>query len=352
MNSVYFTPFFKDNPYQILLKHALEKENWKVNGNDDGVFLYLKYINKILRYDIVHIHWTHYYLSGRSIISFIRNVVKFSIFCILFRLYKKNIVWTVHNLKNHESKLEVLEAALHKLFVKFICSKIIVHCEKARIELIKKFNLSDKVVAKIHLIPHGHYINYYPNSLSRNECRSKLDIDKSKIVFLFMGQIRMYKGILELIESFKKLARPENSLLIIVGKPYDQLYYSEIENASVLNKNIIIIPKYIPDEEVQLYFNASDIYILPYKDILTSGSAVLGMSFGKPIIMSKYGCAESMIDKSCGILFDFEDPNSLTKSMDTIINSNFHKMGNESFKKVKKFSWELIAQKTSNVYLS
>ncbi len=45
----------------------------------------------------------------------------------------------------------------------------------------------------------------------------------------------------------------------------------------------------VPDDELQLYFNACDVVALPFRQVLNSGSLLLAMSFGCPIVAQRLG---------------------------------------------------------------
>jgi hypothetical protein len=46
---------------------------------------------------------------------------------------------------------------------------------------------------------------------------------------------------------------------------------------------------FVPKDRAQLYFRAADLAILPYREILNSGSAVLALSFNCPVLVPLRG---------------------------------------------------------------
>ena len=48
--------------------------------------------------------------------------------------------------------------------------------------------------------------------------------------------------------------------------------------------------RYIPDAELQVWLRAADVVVLPFRDILTSGSAILALSFGRAVVAPALGC--------------------------------------------------------------
>ena len=69
------------------------------------------------------------------------------------------VVWTVHNLKNHEDTFRDLEYRFTKQLVK-LSDRIVVHCKSAAEQIKDQF---DSVKHdQLCIIPHGHFSNYYP----------------------------------------------------------------------------------------------------------------------------------------------------------------------------------------------
>ena len=59
--------------------------------------------------------------------------------------------------------------------------------------------------------------------------------------------------------------------------------------------------------------NASDVVVLPFRDILTSDSAILAMSFGKPVITPAIGCTLDILKDSRN--FPYNPSNNLFKAI-------------------------------------
>ena len=77
---------------------------------------------------------------------------------------------------------------------------IIVHNNYAKEFVI---NVYKPHLDRIFVIPHGNYLEYFPDSnITREEAKKTLGILPNKIVFIFFGNIRPYKGINLLLASF------------------------------------------------------------------------------------------------------------------------------------------------------
>ena len=341
MKVIFIPDYRKGNPYQKLLADSLVKEG--VDIYFSSTFSLLSILNQ--KPDILHIHWPHPFLIARSRKKTVFKSAIFTGKLILLKLFGIKIVWTVHNIVNHERKFSSLELFFSKILTK-LCNKLIVHCPSAKEEVIKVYGVSDSSIA---VIPHGNYIQIYKNEISKAQARKQLQLSPEFITFLHFGQIRPYKGVLELIEAFKKLNYPQAKLLI-AGRPLNNEVANAVMRRCIGVKHIRTIFKFIPDDEIQIYMNAADIIVLPYRDILTSGAVILAMSFGKPVIAPAIGCIPDVLDSEGSILYDPSEKESLLKAMKQALDADLKKMGEHNFGLAKHLRWDKIAKRTYEVY--
>jgi len=351
MEVIFIPNWSKGNPYQSLLAYHLAKKGVKVIYGISSYrnFLSLKQcIENQGHPDILHIHWQHPFLVGWSNKRTILQSVSFLMELIFLKVSGIKIVWTVHNIVNHEEKYKSLELFFSKFLAK-ISDRLIVHSSSIR-DIVAKVYKIDKNL--IRIIPHGHYISCYENNIRKPEARKLLQIPIENKVFLYFGQIRPYKGISDLIDSFIDL-HDSMAYLLIVGKPYNNELIEEIENKTNKYENIKAILRFIPDHEIQIYMNAADVVVFPFKKILTSGSVILAMSFAKPIIAPTSGCIPDILDNKGSFLYNPLSENSLLEAMKALLNfndDNLRKMGEHNFKLAKQLRWDIVAEKTYKVY--
>lgn len=341
---IFWPLWTSDNPYQKLLIEQLEKLGVQI-GEENTRTIFLLGQQKP---DILHLHWLHPYFQASNQFYSLFKVVKFIGKLALFRLAGIKIVWTAHNLKNHES-LNLLSDKICTTLVAKLCHAIIAHCESAKDEVISKFYLKNK--DKIFVIPHGNYVNFYQNSISRAEARQQLHIFESTLLLLFLGGIRPYKGVIELIESFKHL-RQDGLQLLIAGRPLNNEFGGLVQQKIAGQDNIKLIADFIPEAQVQVYMNACDVVVFPYRDILTSGAVVLAMSFGRACIAPRKSCMGEVLDRSGAFLYDPDEESGLLQAMSSAINmkADLLDMGKHNRQLVEQYSWERIAKMTLDVY--
>jgi glycosyltransferase involved in cell wall biosynthesis len=162
------------------------------------------------------------------------------------------------------------------------------------------------------VIPHGHYIGWYPDATSQSEARSHFNIPDSEYVYLYFGAIRSYKGLENLLQTFKTLP---SGRLIIAGKPHDSVIEWLLRQWAGKDPRISLHLSFIPDEKVTSFFECADSVVLPFSDVLTSGSVILALSMGRPVIATALGCLPELISDRFGLLFDTDSPDGLRKAM-------------------------------------
>lgn len=347
MKVIFIPDYRKGNPYQKALADSLSKEGVAVDfGTTSCLFSMLRSVKSNWRPDILHLHWIHPFLLASSKGKTIVKSICFIAELVILRIFGIKIVWTVHNIVNHEKKFSSLELFFTKFAIRFF-NIIITHSHFAKNEVKKVYNITDN--SEIKIIPHGNYINNYKNIIGRIEARNKLKIDEKEVVLMYFGLIRPYKGVFELIEAFKGLNVLQKKLLI-VGKPCSNEIAKNILKRCNKNENIKTIYEFIPDNEIQIYMNAADVVVLPYRDILTSGAVILAMSFSKPVLAPAIGCIPETLDIEGSFLYEPSEKDGLVKAMRQVFDADLEKMGKHNFELAKQFRWDDIAKRTYDVY--
>lgn len=346
-------PAYKD-PYQKSLLFQLQSLGYDVvYGEDKQKFsvVELSLLYNIIKFHkeirIIHLHWQHPFLLSKSKIGTVVKSSMFTLQMLLLKLLGIKLVWTVHNITNHENVYKDIELFFSKLISKS-ADAIIVHCETSKCEIIKEFNIPE---TKITIIPHGNFIGFFKNNLSRNEAREILKISEEDLVFLFLGLIRPYKGVFELIDNFL-LLNSKTAKLLIVGKVLDDQLSRRLQDKTAGISNVKLVSEFIPDDNLQLYTNAADVMVFPYRNILNSGSVISAMSFGKPVLCPDMGCIPEVLESRSNFIYDPRDTKGLLNSLRSVVKSKdeLHKMGFANREFVKKFNWQCIAATTVRVY--
>lgn len=260
----------------------------------------------------LHLNWPSFHYQNKSAMVSLVKFCRFAILLIYARLCGLQLLWTAHNLYPHDDNRVPGLHWLGRRLVIFLSHKIFVHGTYAAATVAREFA---GAANKLTVIPHGHWIDYYPNTLSREAARARLGIPSDQTVFLFVGLCKQYKNLEYLISTFQS-ASLANSALWIVGTFPDDEYFARVKALQArLPDGIYIEPRFIPDDELQLYLKSCSVVVLPYMDILTSGSAMLAIGFGRPVVAPCIGHLRDVIDSTCGVLYDPSEPDGLARAM-------------------------------------
>jgi glycosyltransferase involved in cell wall biosynthesis len=266
----------KTNPYIELLYQG-------IHDLDKNVKLY-PFILKNIFYgiDIFHIHWPESILNRGSFRIKILNLFKFFFKVLLLKLSGAKIVWTVHNFRPHERNTAIfLENFFYYLWGKFIDAVIFLsNGSREKFFELGIANISSEV------IPHGHYIDLYEQVVPSNYLKDKFGIKSADVVIGHYGLIREYKNIPALISEFGNFEGGEYKLLICGAiSEDDKDLKDEIINLSKEDDRVELHFEFLSNEEIKELYSFTDIAILPYKDIVNSGSALLALSLGCPVLV-------------------------------------------------------------------
>jgi glycosyltransferase involved in cell wall biosynthesis len=259
------------------------------------------------------------------------------------------IVWTAHELGTRGRKNARLER-LGTILTGRIAHAVIAHCEKARAEVLRQPLLAKK---KVFVVPHGHYIGYYDNEISRAQARTALSLPQESFVFLFFGWIDRYKGIAELIDAFERIHSDEAYLVIAGNLPESK--FADVIHEKVAHKpKIKLVHRFIPENEIQMYLNSCDVVVLPYRDVLTSGAVILAMSFARPCVAVRRGCISDVLNESGAFLYEPHSPQGLLGAMERAMQNRneLAGMGRYNQERASQWGWDRVAEKTIDVYRS
>ncbi len=335
------------NPYKELLSRHLSVQGAIVYEYLWSTFFISKALSKG-RCDILHLHTLHPFLLGKNYLTRSLKLLLFISQILLLRILGVKTVWTVHEwsdkLAGGKNNLSIRAA-----IIAVSCfSAVIVHCETTKQEISKLLNIKP---AKVLVIPHGNYIQYYENKVTTTQARKLLNLPSDNLVFVLFGNIYRYKGILEAIEAFRMFDCPQASLLI-AGQVGESELETDIKTAIGINQNITLIAERIPDHEVQIYLNAADCILLPYTVYTTSGVAILGMSFGKVCLAPQIGFFQDVIDEQGGFLYDLPHQTGLEIAMNQAWNnrSQLKDMGAHNLARMARWNWDYVAKLTLAAY--
>ncbi len=271
------------NPYVRLMADGVHKADAAIRTGISPTFTWRLLLPG--RPNVVHMHWIELQYSYRHPP---RSQAEWDLQALLVKLNLARhrgtrLFYTVHNLNQHEGLYPDLnEKANRWLFTH--ADAIHVHDEASAAVVAAQYGRRDHV----YVVPHGHYLHAYPNTIDRASARRRLGLPSDSYVYLCLGQARPYKGLEQLITAFMSLDEA-GSILVIAGHTESGDYRAQLEKLAGDHANVRLFPDYVADDELQVFFNAADACVFPYRRATTSGAALLAYSFGKPIVAPAIG---------------------------------------------------------------
>ncbi len=226
-------------------------------------------------------------------------------------------------------------------------------------ELLADFGVPEN---KTSVIPFGINNTVTNSSITAVDAKRTLGLRSNNKVMLCFGQIAPYKGLEYLVDAFSEMAkRDESYRLIIAGKVKQGQteYWNRIRRKiddSATRSQIIQRIENIPDEEVELYFKAADVLIVPYIHIFQSGVPFLAYSFGLPVIATDVGSLrEDIVEGRTGFVCQPRNSSDLAGTIDRYFKSELFRDLEGRRLEIKeyaneRYSWNKVAAITTAVY--
>lgn len=266
------------NPYTRLLYQPIQAKAAKIDDFSTWRAL-------VRRYDIFHLHWPTYYVSRPNLFKAFLGSLGVLFLVLWCRLRGAKVVWTVHNLESHRQTRPRMERIFFRIFTSLLDGYIAL-TELGSVAAQQRFP-SLKLLPGF-VIQHGHYRGAYPGSESQPEARKRLGIPATAKVILFFGCIAPYKDVPALVAAFRSLKSP-NAFLYVAGVCSFKGEDEKVRRCSDADARIRLRLEYVPKREVPCLFAASDLVVLPFTEILNSGSALLALSFDRPLLVPAKG---------------------------------------------------------------
>ncbi len=230
---------------------------------------------------------------GFSIYGNLPSLLLLPIFLLLFKCIGKKVTFVLHEVVPSASEVSGhihinnrLVIALYDMLFKVFYKMVVLLSWKVIVfeEIFKKrLNNSQNIV----VIPIG--IETISKHIDTGIARNKLHLNKGFLVMTF-GYFAWYKGTDWIANVFTQI---NNMTLLIAGGenpnrtelPAYNTYVKSI--LTECKTNNITVTGFIPEEELPLYFAASDVVIFPYRTFMgASASLAMTCAFQKPFLIS------------------------------------------------------------------
>ncbi|WP_222194122.1 glycosyltransferase family 4 protein [Modestobacter italicus] len=253
----------------------------------------------------------------------------------VFKLVPQVEIW-VHEYEYAEVEASAIRRRAATLAFSQV-DRIVFHSESERDMFLEAVPVDRSRTA---LSQHGHA--FLPRtSMTREQARESLGITPEAFTFLCIGFIQRHKGFDRAVRAFARLGDSPQARLDVVGstrleEPEFLAYLNELEWLTGGDPRTTLHAGYVSDELFDRWILASDVVVLPYREIWSSGVLERAALFDRPVIATRVGgleeqaahrrvtfvdddlaLAQAMAD-AAGLLLDPEDVGTLGGELDEL----------------------------------
>jgi glycosyltransferase involved in cell wall biosynthesis len=263
---------------------------------------------------------------------------------ICMRLAGGTVVQTAHNTFERGRPLERTHRMLARLTV-----RTIVHTE-ADLERVPS-----QANGRVVVIPHGEYggLARTGGMADREVARASLGIAPEAPVTLLFGQLRLDKGLGDLLTALLRVPRLQ---LLIGGQEEGALAAARTQLESFeLAGRVTVREGYLDMREAAQLFAATDTVALPYAVASQSGVLLLAYGFHRPVLVYPVGgLVEAVIDGETGWICRRSDVDGLVAALTASVEAGWPecKRRGEAGARLadERFAWPKIARRTEQLY--
>jgi glycosyltransferase involved in cell wall biosynthesis len=243
------------------------------------------------------------------------------------------VIYVCHNIIPHEKKPG--DRLLNRLGLAFVDGFIV------QSKAVLKDLLNLRIDAVYREVPHPVY-EIFPPPIPKDKARKALAIREERVL-LYFGNIRAYKGLPYLIRAMPEILDHFPVRLLVCGEFYEERAETMrlIERLDV-GSAVTVYDRFIPNEEVQLFFCASDLVVLPYVSATQSGIVQIAYYYDKPVVVTRVGgLPEVVIDGKSGYVVAAKNAAGLAEAVVDFYRESRGKALVRGVKKEKhKYSWD------------
>lgn len=186
-------------------------------------------------------------------------------------------------------------------------------------------------------------------NLTRQQAREQLHISHDAKILLFFGFVREYKGLKYLLQAMADMKDKiaDIKLLVVGSFDKDKQSYMNLIKESGISGCVEVIDDYIPDRDVEKYFAASDLVVLPYESATQSGIVQIAYGFDLPVIVTNVGGLPDVVeDGKTGYVVETGSGKVLAEAITKYFMQHKQEEFTQNVKKeAYRFSWDRMVEK-------
>jgi glycosyltransferase involved in cell wall biosynthesis len=281
-------------------------------------------------FDLVHAHftWSSGYVGARLKekynIPFVVTAHGEDIYSLPFKdpVWKKNIEYVLNS------------------------ADAIITVSRRNLECIRKLD----VTTPVHLIPNGFRNDLFCPK-DQTDAREKLGLPQDRRIILTVGILEKVKGHRYLVDAVSTIIRQRKDVLCVIVGDGGERSSLEDQISSLGLADHVILAGMRPHDEIPLWINACDIFVLPSLDEGNPTVLFEALGCGKPFIGTRVGGVPDIITSDVfGLLANSADPADLTEKILAALDRTWDQGAILAY--AKRYTWENISQEILGVLSS
>ena len=172
--------------------------------------------------------------------------------------------------------------------------------------------------AKVEFLPDA-FAQFEHGAQEIDKIRSGLAIEEGRAVLMLVGILDRRKGVVELLKACGRLPADiaARICVVLIGRLADDCRPEVLELTARLGQEsavqVILRDQFIPEADLQVYYNVADVILATYQKHMGSSSALIRAGLaGKPVLASNYGLLGELVRRrKLGRVVDAGDSQSL-----------------------------------------
>ena len=230
---------------------------------------------------------------------------------------------------------------------------VVALCERARSLLTTLFRVPAHKV--VHL-PNGAPL---PPADSGVDWKARLGYQDRTLLMTF-GLMSPTKGIETALQAVAEVVPDHPELLYLIlgathpeevkrhGESYRMRLQAQVASLGI-GSNVQFVNRYLSEEEVLQYLQATDMYVTPYliKEQTSSATLAYAAFMGKALLSTPYEYAEELLGGGAGYLFPFGDSARLAAGLRRLLDfpEERQALGQAAQTRAREFAWPALGQR-------
>jgi len=180
---------------------------------------------------------------------------------------------------------------------------------------------------------------------TKEAARQELALNLEDRLLLFFGFVRPYKGLHHLLAAMPAILEQIEITLLVVGEFWRGRAETESRIAQLgLGGQVKLIDQYVPNEEIELFFSAADLVVLPYESATGSGILQIAMGLERPAVVTNVGgLAEIVVHGETGLVVPPGDSTALAEAIVHYFKEGLEPKFVENIRRAQAhFSWDIM----------